>query len=325
MKNNILNLIFLSLFLLLSCSPEENEDKQLLPFSTDPCELVTPTPDSLRYIAIYGKPILMEPDNSVYYSSERVDIKWSLPGDLWNTELQLIELNKPYDCFDYEKFHLLDNNAYGYGNQYVHHYITTENFSPIQDTIFVSYRARSTDVQMVKEYSEWTDVKSITIVPLSNLEKEIVTTSFKLNFTTGEINHFYYSGVAKATNYRLSELANDYNINYDKIRLVRVVNFDVIFNTLMSDGKIPFERLMIGFNENINPQETVYPFEVIGDVYPGSFEESPVPGTLYDNLPQNIISDMKNYDLKVAYALEDVAGSQHEIILNLTFEIYSEN
>lgn len=328
MRNNILSLFILSFFFLLSCSteiPDENIDRPLPPFSTDPCELITPTPDSLRYEAIYNKPNLLEPEDSVYYSSERIDINWSLPDDLSNTELQLIESSKPYDCNDYEKFHLLDNNSFGYGNQFVHHYSTTENVLPVQDTIFVSYRARSTDVQMVKNYSKWTDVRTFTVVPLSNLKKETVISSYNLNFTTEEIGHFYYSGVVKAPNQRLSDLASDNNINYDKIRLVRVVNFEVVFNTQMDEGKIPFERLLVGFNETIDPEETVYPFKVIGDVYPGSFEESPVQGTLYDNMPQNIISDLKNYDFKVAYALEDVVGSQHEIVINLTFEIYSEN
>lgn len=323
MKKNILKIIFLSFLFQISCSPDD-EDKQLGPFSTDPCELITPTPDSLRYKAIYDKPFFTLQDNSVFYASEKIEIKWSLPEDLWNTELQFIESNKSFSCDEYEKFHQLNNDGFGYGNQYVHYYHGLQNFSSSQDSIFVSYRARSTDVEMQKGYSKWTDVKSFIIIPTSALKKETISTTYSLDFIAEEINHFYYSGVTKVSNYRLLELANNAEINYDKIRLIRIVNFEVAFKTLMEDGRNPFSRLLIGFDENINPNETVYPFEVIGDIYPGSFEESPILGTLYNNLDQNLTSVMKNYDLKVAYSLEDVIGFQHKIDLHLTFEIYSE-
>jgi hypothetical protein len=323
MKKNILKIIFLTFLFQISCSPED-EDKQLEPFSTDPCELTTPTPDSLRYKAIYDKPFITLQDNSVFYANERIEINWSLPENLWNTELQFIESNKPIGCDEYKKFHQLNNDGYGYGNQYVHYYDNPHNYTSVQDSIFVSYRARSTDVQMQKGYSKWTDVKSFIIIPASDLNKETISATYSLDFITEEIDHFYYSGVTKVSNYRLLELANNNEINYDKIRFIRIVNFEVAFKTLMEDGQNPFSRLIIGFDENINPNETVYPFEPIGDIYPGSFQKSPILGSLYNNLDQNLTSVMKDYDLKVAYALEDEIGSQHKIDLHLTFEIYSE-
>lgn len=34
---------------------------------------------------------------------------------------------------------------------------------------------------------------------------------------------------------------------------------------------------------------------------------------------------MNNYDLKIAYDFEDITESQHEILMNLRFEVYSVN
>ena len=45
---------------------------------------------------------------------------------------------------------------------------------------------------------------------------------------------------------------------------------------------------------------------------------------LYSNLEKNIAIAMSNYDLKVAYALEDIVGSQQELDIDLVFDIYYE-
>ena len=51
----VLLLFFLSF--IFSCN-SGNYDEKLLPFSSDPCELIAPTPDSLRYKAIYDMPTI---------------------------------------------------------------------------------------------------------------------------------------------------------------------------------------------------------------------------------------------------------------------------
>ncbi|MCC8361114.1 hypothetical protein [Salinimicrobium sediminilitoris] len=318
-------LLFIFSFLLLSCSTDENED-DLLPFSTDPCELVTPTPEGLRFEGIYDPPIITLEEDHIFYSNERMDIEWSLPGDLWNTEIQFIETSQPFSCDDYYKFHELKNDGFGYGYQYVHYYSSPQSLS-YQDTIFVSYRARSTDVNMVKNYSLWTNIKSFIIVPAGDLNKKTVSEIYNLSFITEEQDHHYYSGVTSFPNYRLSDIADANEIPFEKIKVVNLVGFQVTFKTFREDGSNPFSSIIIGYDDKINPQSTFYPFDVLGVAYPGSFEESPMPGNIQKlgNLEQNIISDVMNYDLKVAYHLEEIAGSQQEIELNLIFDIYYED
>lgn len=102
----------LSVFIQIFCDTENN----LEPFSIDSCESFIETPENLRYNAIYEKPILAQLDTSVFYSSETVEIKWSLPGDLWNTELQIIETSNAFSCNDFVKFHELGHSfTVGYG------------------------------------------------------------------------------------------------------------------------------------------------------------------------------------------------------------------
>ncbi|MDF4201597.1 hypothetical protein PXD56_01435 [Maribacter sp. SA7] len=328
MKKRILHLVFLFLVIQISCETDngDNVENNLQPFSTDTCESLFPTPDSLRYEPIYGKPIITQPINSIFYSNEIVEIGWNLPDNLWNTELQIIQTNNSFDCNEYGKFHELNNNfSAGYGNQYVHYYSTTEFLEPIQDSIFVSYRARTTDIESPQGYSKWTDVKSFSIVPLSNLNKVTITVPYTSNFITEESNNEYYSGIISFPNARLTEIANDFNLDYNKIRLVRLINIEGNFITQFGNGENPFSKLILGFNEDINTNENVYPFEVFGEIFPGSFEESPVTGNLYNNLTKNLVPEMNNYDLKMAYVLEDIVGSPHEIFINLTFEIFNEN
>lgn len=316
-------ILLLFLFLQLSCtSPDDGEKLQA--FSSDPCELITPTPDSLRFKVVYDTPIIKLKDNHIFYSSERMDIEWSLPEDLWNTELQFIETSEPFSCDDYNKFHQLKNGGFGYGNQYVHYYNSPQSLSFL-DTIYVSYRARSTDVKMVKDYSLWTEVKSFIIAPTNNLNKKTISDVYNVKFVTEEINHHYYSGITTLPNYRLINIANTNDISFEKIRIVNIIGFNISFKTFREDGQNPFKRIMIGYDENVNPAETVYPFDVIGDASPGSFEESPMTGTLYRSLDRNIAADMQNYDLKIAYHLWGISGTQQEMNLNLIFDIYYED
>ena len=328
MKKGLFSLFFLFAIIQISCETDNDDtaENDLEPFSTDACEIAFPTPDSLRYESVYDKPVITQPANTIFYSNEIVEIRWDLPGNLWNTELQIIESDRPFDCSEYERFHELNNGfSAGYGNQYVHLYSTTEFFEPIQDSIYVSYRARTTDIESPQGYSKWTDVKSFGIVPLASLNKVTLTVPYTLNFTTEENNNAYYSGITSFSNYKLADIANDYTLEYDKIRLVRLIGLESNFITLAGNGENPFSQLILGFNEEVNPDENVYPFEVFGEIFPGSFEESPIMGILYSNLTQNLVSEMNNYDLKMAYVLEDLVGSEHEMTINLTFEIFSED
>ncbi|MEO1033369.1 MAG: hypothetical protein AAFX55_18415 [Bacteroidota bacterium] len=324
MKKILTQLILICLFAIqLSC---ETDNGDLQPFSTDTCESLFPTPDNLRYEAVYDKPIITNPTNSVFYSNQVVEIRWDLPGNLSNTELQIIESDTPFDCSDYEKFHELNNDfSAGYGNQFVHFYITAGFLEPLQDSVFVSYRARTTDIQFPQRYSKWTDVKSFTIAPLADLNKTTVTVPYTFNFITEDVNNEYYSGVTSVPNFRLAEIANNFSLAFDKIRLTRIIGIEANFITLLGNGENPFSKLILGFNEDVNPIEDLYPFKVFSEVFPGSFEESPISGNLYGTSTQNLVPEMNNFDLKMAYVLEDVVGSSHEVTINITFEIYSED
>ncbi|WP_157831421.1 hypothetical protein [Confluentibacter flavum] len=308
-------------------SCEDNSDKPPLLYN-DPCEKVMPTPDSLKYFAVYDKPIIYSPVNPnslIFYSDERVEIEWELPKGLWNSELQIIELDKPYECFDYEKFHLLNNlPSVGYGNQFIHYHQLSQYNGPIIDSVFVAYRIRTADIGNPQKYSLWTDVRTFAIAPLLNLKKEVITVSYNFNFTTEESNEFYYSSVLKMDNYKLFEISNENNLNFDKIQFIRPVKFETNFVTKYETNRNPFSRIMIGFDEDFEYNKEFYPFEVFADVYPGSYEESPVSGTLYSTNTGNFLSEMNDYDLKVAYKLEDVPGKQHQIIIDLTYEVFSD-
>jgi hypothetical protein len=323
--NKFLVVIILFVITIFSCSNNEESNTR---FSSDPCELFARTPDSLRYNPKYEKPIITFPEDSktpIFYSNEIVDIQWGLPTDLRTSELQIIELDAPFTCPDLEEFHMLNNNFQaGYVNQYVHYYQVNQYDKPITDSIFVAYRIRTTDIESPQHYSLWTDVKSFAIVPLSNLSKKTITVSYNFSFITEELNQFYYSGLLEKDNYRLNEIALDNGMPYDKIRLVRPIKFETNFVTTYENNRNPFSRIMIGFEEDFEYNKEYYPFEVFADVYPGSYEQSPVEGNLYQSYARNFFTEMNDYNLKVAYKLEDEIGKQHDLEIILTYEIFSD-
>ena len=319
-----ITLVVLSL-IVVSCDGSSDKPSYFL---TDPCEIVKRTPDSLVYFPAYEKPVVISPihsDNPIFYSEEVVEIKWELAQDLSNTDIQIIELDHPYTCLDYEKFHFLKNiPSAGYGNQYVHYFQLNQFNGIITDSVFVAYRIRAADIAFRKGYSLWTDVKTFTVAPLANMKKDVVTVTYNFNFVTEEVNRFYYSGILKKDNYRLTDIANQYNLDFSKIRFIKPVKFETNFITKYENNRNPFSRIMIGFNEDFEINSEHYPFDIFADVYPGSYQESPVNGTLYRTNPGNFFSLMNDYDLKVAYKLEDVPGKQHEISIVLTYEIFSD-
>ncbi|MDO7171203.1 hypothetical protein [Mariniflexile sp. AS56] len=309
---------------LFSCESDSDSPKSV---STDPCENVMPTPDSLRYFSKYEKPVITAPEtvNAQFYSDEVIEIKWDLPEGLWNSQLQIIELDTPYDCLDYEKFHALNNNfSAGYGNQFSHYFFLSHYNGIITDTVYVAYRIRTTDNDYPIKYSIWSDVNTFTIIPLASLKKEVITVSYDFDFITEEAYKDYYSGVLTKKNYKLKDIALDYNLDYDHIRFVRPIKFETHFVTKFDDNKTPFSRIMIGFDEDFEYNKEFYPFEVFADVYPGSYEDNPVKGNQYRTNSGNYVSEMNAFDLKVAYKLEDVIGSQHRLKIDLTYEVFSD-
>lgn len=326
-KRACLTLACLLCLILIVLSCEDNSDKPIS-VSTDPCESVMPTPNRLKYFASFDKPILKEPfntDNLIFYSDEIVTLEWELPNNLWSTELQILELKNKYTCNDYEKFHLLNNNfSAGYGNQLVHYYSLNQLDGPVTDTVFVAYRLRSTDISSPQKYSLWTNVKTFTMVPLANLKKDVITVSYDFNFITEENNQDFYSGVLKKENYKLIDMANDYNLNYNKIKYLRPVKIIANFVTKYENNRNPFSSIFVGFNEDFQYNREFYPFELFGKVILGSYQESPIEVDLQNSNPQNFVSQMNQYDFKVAYKLEDVAGKNHQIAIDVVYEIFSD-
>ncbi|WP_298238143.1 hypothetical protein [uncultured Algibacter sp.] len=326
MKTSIFKFVlasFVLVIVLFSC--DDNSSVNPVSVYNDPCETVSPTPDSLKFHGTYDKPIVNSPNEELFYSEEVVEIQWELFNDLKNSELQIIELDAPYSCYDYEKFHLLDNNlSAGYGNQYVYYYSLGLLGPSLTDTIYVAYRVRASDIEYPKNYSLWTHVKTFTMAPLSNLKKETVLVSYDFDFVTEELNEDYYSGLLKKANYKIADIAFDNNLDPEKVRFVRPVKFETDFLTTASNGSVPFSRIRIGFEEDFEWNKEFSPFEVFGEVEPGSFEVSPVKGILYQTNSGNYLEEMKNYNLKVSYKLTDEVGSQHKIRITLTFEIYSD-
>ena len=322
MKKSLFLLLVLVIGIQISC--ETDNDTSIDIILTDPCETVFPTPEELRYEAVYDQPIVLNADNPSFYSNEIVEITWTLPEGLSNTELQIIETDTPFSCDDYSKFHDLNNDfSAGYGNQNIHYYITNEIITPLENPKYISYRVRSTDIELMRGYSQWTDVKSFSVLPLSGLNKTTITVPYLFNFITEEVNNEYYSGIISFPNYRLNTIAADNSIDYDKIRSARIIDFESNFITQLSGGENPFTKLILGFDEDINPNENAYPFDVFGEFFPGTFQESPISGNLYGTYSKNLVSDLNNYDLKLAYVLEDTVGSQHEVVINITYEIYT--
>ncbi len=95
------------------------------------------------------------------------------------------------------------------------------------------------------------------------------------------------------------------------------------FITKFNNNQNPFSTVFVGFNEDFEVNKDFYPFELFGRVAPGSYQESPIVGQLYYPNSGNYFAEMNQYDFKVAYKLEDVAGTNHQIAIAITYEVFS--
>ncbi|WP_242206489.1 hypothetical protein [Aestuariivivens insulae] len=317
---------------------------------TDPCESTSPTPDSLLYTPVYEKPVITSPNNNsiipIIYGDEVVEIKWESPKDLVRLELEYFKLDHPYDCLDYEKFRpsypIMVNGVVGEGSTSFpnntgrcHYWLIngfydpfkTDYFEIIKDTVYVAYRMRSKSIwsDPSKKFSLWTDVKTFAMVPLVNLKKDIIEVSYHFNFIAEETHEYYFSGMAKANNYRLNNMASDNHLNLEKIRSIRPVKFVTNFVSGFARNKNPFLLLTIGFNEDYEYKKLFCPFELIGSVAPSSNQESrSIEGQFLETYSNNFLSQMKDYDLKLAYKLEGASGTEQKVLITLTYEVFSD-
>ena len=136
------------------------------------------------------------------------------------------------------------------------------------------------------------------------------------------MNNEYYSGVVEKINYDLNEIATENNLDIGRIKVIRPVNINANFLTLTDEGKNPFHPITFGYNDTQEQHDSVYPFDPLGQVFPGSFEESPIQAQLYNQQYINLNNDMRTYNLKMAYLLVDNPNTEHQVQLNFELDIY---
>ena len=271
---------------------------------------------------IYDIPFSISPDNSsIFYSHEQFTISWELPDELNNSEIQILESSNPIDTSDNSIFENLPINGYGGQTSHIFSYLEDPN-NPISETIYIGYRIRAKDLELETGYSEWTEIKTFKILPLINLDKQTVIVSYDFNFITVESNNEYYSGIVEKVDYKLSDIATENNLNLERIKVVRPISVKGNFQTLTNDGQNPFHPITFGYNDSIEQNDSVYPFDPLGQIFPGSYEESPVQAQLYNQQYINLNNDMRTYNLKMAYLLIDNPNSEHQVQLNFEFDIY---
>jgi hypothetical protein len=270
---------------------------------------------------IYDTPFSISPaSNSTFYSHERFTISWELTSGLNNSEIQVLESSNPINIEDISAFEGVPING---GNQ------TSYNFAygqdpdnPISEIIYLGYRIRARDFELETGYSEWTEIRTFKIIPLLSLTKQTINVSYNFNFVTEEVNNEYYSGIVEKFDYSLAEIALENNLNLERIKVVRPANAEANFLTMTSDGRNPFHPVTFGFNDSEEQNTSVYPFDPLGQVFPGSYEESPIQAQLYNQQHVNLINDMRTFNLKMAYLLVDDPNTEHQIQLNFDLDIY---
>lgn len=300
--------------ILASCYDPDSEYSVCLQYATPP--------DSLDYKPIYEQPINLTTD-SIYFAHEQAQIAWKLPEGLISTEIQGIRFNRPFTCEDYTEFHKLGFSGgefgVGYGNQYGHYiYLGAD----LADTVFVAYRLRSAGLE-VGGYSAWTPVRSMIILPIVYLDKHRLIVNYDFDILTEELNQEYYSGITELKGYRLEEIARENGLDPSQVVVVRPVASRWYFTSRFEDGKCPFSRAIAGFDERVE-ENSAYPFDALTEGRPGTYEESPVPGTIYPHGGQyrNMRDELQEFDIKLAYDLEDAVGKQHQVRLQFEYDFY---
>ncbi len=299
MRQTTILFCFVFLFL-ISCSTDEEE----------------------RLNIIYAIPSSISPSkNSTFYSHEQFIIGWELPSGLNNSEIQVLKSSKPINTNDVTLFENLPINGYGGQTSHIFSFIEDTN-NPISEIIYIGYRIRAKDLEPEIGYSEWTEIRTLTILPLSDLNKKTINVIYDFKFITEEVNNRYYSGVVEKIDYNLNEIAIENNLDLERIKVVRPVSVNANFITLTDDGQNPFRPITFGYNDTEEENNSVYPFNPLGQIFPGSFQESPIQAQLYNQRHINLNNDMRTYNLKMAYLLKFNPNTEHQVKLNFELDIY---
>jgi hypothetical protein len=270
---------------------------------------------------IYETPFSISPvNNSTFYSHERFIINWELPSGLNNSEIQVLVSSSPINTVDISAFEDVPING---GNQTSYNFAYIQDpDNPISEIIYIGYRIRARDYELETGYSEWTEIRTFKIIPLLSLTKQTINVSYNLNFITEEVNNEYYSGIVEKFDYSLAEITLENNLDLERIKVIRPANVEANFLTMTSDGRNPFHPVTFGFNDSEEQNTSVYPFEPLGQVFPGSYQESPIQAQLYNQQHVNLNNDMRKNNLKVAYLLVDNPNTEHQLQLNFNLDIY---
>ncbi|MEL7363833.1 MAG: hypothetical protein AAFN13_17280, partial [Bacteroidota bacterium] len=273
----------------------------------------------------YATPTLLTPDRTEQFTSEEIQFAWDLPEAATGTEFTVLWLDDFYTpsrhqaAFDTTGV----NDGYSGGTEPQQVYTLTFGGSgPAQDQ-YLAYRVRATGPNGV---SAWTEIRTLHIRPLSDLERLAIDMTLPLAFEATE-SGLYHSGVMTSApiDFAASVAARGYDLA--SVRVVKAAAGRFEYADAASDGYRDFERLVIGLVEN-DDVASDYPGDVLADAYGFAVEGvSPLTfypfGGRYRNLSAALAAAPR---VRLAYFLDDDAtvGTAHEIALTLELDVYVE-
>ena len=263
----------------------------------------------------YEKPLILRPENRFsFYAGEQIQISWQLPDTtVRSTEFHGLWLPRLFESEDIQYFE--SNTATTKFTDTFDFFVKLDE--DITSTFYYGYRLRSTGA---KGSSEWTDVKSFAIRPISGFQIMPLTFSFYFDFSTMENNNFY-SGIAVSDSSNFLSAFSATNFNLDQIKVIRPISGNITSldtNAVFHDA---FDRLVIGYDDFDN----IWTFDVIGETYPttssANFRFYPDEGRAR-NIRYLILDDQ--YELKMAYFLasQQYLNQNYKLKLDIEVNIY---
>lgn len=270
----------------------------------------------------YAPPTLLTPDLTEFYSTEAIVFEWDLPDGADGTDYNMVELDGVYDPDRHDDlFRQAPVQGYRGGGDELQQSINFGIGYDLQSVLHYGIRVRTHGPEGT---SEWSEVRTMIMRPISSLDVQIVEVEAAFEFVAEESGD-YHSGLATSEPLDASGAVAAAGIDPSRVRVVRPLSGAVRYDGPASGGERDFSRVVLGL---LGTDDPGYPDEVLADAY-GLAPGDGIGLTFYPYGGQylNLTDPLRESPpVRLAYFLRSQAtlGATHRIAATFELEVYAE-
>jgi hypothetical protein len=273
----------------------------------------------------YPTPELLTPDRAEFFSTEEVRFGWRLAQGITGSDHTILFLPGFFDPTLHQVIFDTTGTTSGFR--------TSPGAEPQQEIVyhpnpdapkevFISYRIRSAGPEGT---SDWTEVRSLVIRPVSRMDRVVVTFDVEFDFESRESDG-YYSATTLSSTVDFDRLLRDAGRDPARARVARPTQMLLSYE---GSNYLDFDRVVLGFHGTVD-RSGDYPFDPITGGYGMPMPQAMAQLSLspYGGRFLNVIGGLRQPEprIEMAYFLSSRAqpGTMHRARLQIELEVFSE-